>query len=91
MSQPVTSQRLGQKLRTLRKWHGFTLQELADQLATTNGYLSMVETGRREPRASFVFRVAQFFDVSTDLLLNDTIELELPHAVADSSTATNAA
>lgn len=91
MSQPVTSQRLGQKLRTLRKRHGFTLQELADQLATTNGYLSMLETGQREPRAAFVFRLARFFNVSTDVLLDDDIDLEAPHSVADSSTATNAA
>jgi len=32
-----------------------------------------------------------FFNVSTDVLLDDDIDLEAPHSVADSSTATNAA
>jgi transcriptional regulator with XRE-family HTH domain len=75
----------------LRKRHGFTLQELADQLATTNGYLSMVETGQREPRAAFVFRLARFFNVSTDALLDDDVNLEDLYPMPDSPTASNAA
>jgi transcriptional regulator with XRE-family HTH domain len=53
-----------------------TMQELADKLDTSSGYISLVENGQRKPGADFIFRIAQLFGVSTDVLLND--ELDLP-------------
>lgn len=54
------------------------MQDLADQLGTGSGYISMVENSQREPRATFVFELARFFNVSTDVLLNDELELPEP-------------
>lgn len=74
----ATSRLLGYKLRTLRRRHGMTTQELAQQLGTSSGYISMVENEQREPRTTFVFKAAQFFNVSTDVLLNDDLDLPEP-------------
>ena len=76
MSRNPVVRRLGEKIRTLRIHHGITMQGLADKLGTSSGYISLVENGQRKPGAEFVFRIAQLFGVSTDILLND--ELDLP-------------
>jgi transcriptional regulator with XRE-family HTH domain len=71
--------RFGEKLRHLRTQRGLTMQQLADALGYgSSGYVSDVETGKREPTLKFVLKVADLFDASLDQLLRDTIELELP-------------
>jgi transcriptional regulator with XRE-family HTH domain len=82
----TTSYRLGEKLRALRTHRGITLQELADELAVTNGYLSLIENGKREPRATLLFKLARILCVSTDQLLDDTIDIE-PHSQPASTAA----
>lgn len=70
-------QRFGEKLRTLRKRHNMTLDELARSLGyTNNSHVSMVENGKRNPTVELVFKVSQLFNVSADVLLNDERELE---------------
>jgi transcriptional regulator with XRE-family HTH domain len=51
------------------------MQALAEKLDTGSGYISMLENGQREPKAAFVFKVAQFFGVSSDVLLDDAREV----------------
>jgi ribosome-binding protein aMBF1 (putative translation factor) len=75
MPESPTIQRFGEKLRTLRLQRGMTTRKLADQLQTSSGYISNVENGKREPGAKFILKVAQFFNVSADVLLDDTREL----------------
>ena len=66
----------GQKLQTLRRGRGFTLKELAIALGyTAHGYLSELEAGKKIPTAEFVLGVARLFDVTTDQLLKDELEL----------------
>jgi transcriptional regulator with XRE-family HTH domain len=67
---------LGYKLRLLRRKRGLTMQELADELGTSSAYISMVENGQREPRATFVFAAARFFQVTMEQLMDDERELE---------------
>ena len=70
-------QRLGEKLRTLRKRHHMTLIDLADALGyASHGYLSLVETGKKKPSAEFVLKVAQLFNISADQLLRDELDLD---------------
>ena len=74
-------QRFGEKLRTLRKRRGMTLVALAHALGyTNNGYLSLIENGKIKPRVEFVVKVANLFQVSTDQLVRDELELEVPGA-----------
>jgi transcriptional regulator with XRE-family HTH domain len=72
--------RFGEKLRTLRARRRMSMQDVADAIEYgSSGYVSDVENGKREPALKFVIKVAEFFEVSTDALLKDSLELELPH------------
>jgi len=69
-------ERFGEKLRTLRVRHNMTLKELANELGlTAHGYISELEAGKKMPTAEFVLNVARLFDVTTDELLKDELEL----------------
>ena len=69
--------RFGEKLRTLRNHRGLTLTQLASELGyKAHGHLSEIESGKKLPSISLTLKVARLFDVSTDVLLKD--ELEIP-------------
>jgi transcriptional regulator with XRE-family HTH domain len=75
----LAMQRFGQKLYTLRIQRGMTLKELAIALGyTAHGHISELEAGKKKPTAEFVLKVARFFNVTTDQLLKDEIDLEGP-------------
>jgi transcriptional regulator with XRE-family HTH domain len=77
--------RFGVKLRTLRTRQGLTTRMLAAQLGTSGGYLSNVENGKVTPNIDFAVRVAYFFNVSTDQLLRDDLDLPAwPNTTTDS-------
>lgn len=68
--------RFGEKLRFLRTQGGMTLQEVAIALGhSAHGYISELESGKKQPTIVLVLRVARLFDVTTDELLRDDIEL----------------
>ncbi|HEX8650197.1 MAG TPA: helix-turn-helix transcriptional regulator [Pyrinomonadaceae bacterium] len=76
MNNPRGIQRFGEKLRTLRVRHGMTLKELANELGlTAHGYISELEAGKKVPTAELVLNVARLFEVTTDELLRDELEL----------------
>lgn len=80
MSQEV--QRFGQKLRQLRKSRGITLVELARSLEySAFSYVSEIESGKKDPTVDFVMKVARFFEVTTDLLLKDELDVLPPQEV----------
>ena len=71
-------ERFGEKLHALRKHHRVTLQWLANKLGySTHSYISEIEKGQKMPTAQFVLKVSRLFQVSTDMLLKDEIELDL--------------
>lgn len=70
--------KFGEKLRVLRKQRGMTLQQLAGALGyTTHSYLSEIESGKKQPTIDLVLGVAQLFEVTTDELLKDYLELRV--------------
>lgn len=70
-------QRFGEKLRTLRTGRQMTLKELASALGlTAHGYISEIEAGKKKPTADFVLKVARYFEVTTDQLLKDELDVE---------------
>jgi transcriptional regulator with XRE-family HTH domain len=70
--------RFGEKLHTLRTFHQMTLVELAERLGySTHSYISEIESGQKTPTVTFVLKVARLFDVSTDQLLKDELELNV--------------
>jgi transcriptional regulator with XRE-family HTH domain len=53
-----------------------TLQELASSLGyVTHSYLSELEAGKKTPTAELVLKLSRLFDVPTDQLLKDELEL----------------
>lgn len=71
-------QRFGEKLRTLRKSHGMTQHELAQQLGfASQGYIHFLETGKKMPNAVLLLKIADLFHVATDQLMRDDLDLDL--------------
>lgn len=68
--------RFGEKLRSLRNRRGLTLAQLADQLGyKAHGHLSEIESGKKLPTVGLAIKVARLFDVSTDALLKDELDI----------------
>lgn len=77
MDDEYKTKRFGEKLRTLRKSRHLSMKDLASQFGyTSHSYVSEVETAKKQPTVEFILKTARFFDVSTDVLLKD--ELDLP-------------
>jgi transcriptional regulator with XRE-family HTH domain len=69
-------ERFGQKLHSLRTQRGLTLKDLASSLGlVAHGYISEIESGKKMPSIEFVLGVARLFQVSTDQLLKDELEV----------------
>lgn len=62
--------RLGSNVRALRTERGMTQTEMARHLQLrSQGYVSQLEAGKKEPAPDLLVAIAALFDVSTDQLL----------------------
>ena len=76
MSNETSIKRFGEKLNALRAMRGLTLKDLALALGlTAHGYISELESGKKIPTAALALKIAQFFGVSLDELLQDDVAL----------------
>lgn len=64
---PVMS--LQERVKQLRKEHGWSQGELAERIGGDPAQISRYENGRITPSADAVVKLAEVFDVSTDYLL----------------------
>ncbi|KRE60031.1 helix-turn-helix transcriptional regulator [Nostocoides sp. Soil756] len=62
---------LGERIKTLRKEHGWSQADLATRLNADAGQISRYENGKITPSVEAVIRLADIFDVSCDYLLID--------------------
>lgn len=63
------------KIRSLRKAKGLSLEKLAAQTGCTKGYLCEIEHGNSpRPSAKLLASIANALDVSIEFLLNDNVE-----------------
>ncbi|WP_020059132.1 helix-turn-helix domain-containing protein [Bacillus sp. 123MFChir2] len=69
---------LGKKIAELRKNQKLSQYELANRLGFSRGKLANYEQGTREPDYETLKKIADFFEVSTDYLLDRTVKKELP-------------
>ncbi|MDM8529310.1 helix-turn-helix transcriptional regulator [Anaerolineales bacterium HSG24] len=69
-------ERFGEKLADLRQQRSLTLRELGDMLGVYNTYISQLEKGKRTPNAAMILKIARLFDVPTDILMKDELDLE---------------
>ena len=52
------------------------MAQLADQLGyKAHGHLSEIESGKKLPTVGLAIKVARLFDVSTDALLKDELDI----------------
>lgn len=74
-------QRFGAKLQTLRNQHGLTLQQTASLLGlSAHSHILAIESGQKLPSLELVLAIARLFNVTTDQLLKDELELEINDA-----------
>lgn len=71
---------IANKIQSLRKEHNLTQENLADQLNVSRQALSKWELGISTPDADKIVQISEYFNVSTDYLLKDTIENDQPTA-----------
>lgn len=75
-------QRFGEKLRTLRKQHRMTLQQVADAIGVaSDGFISNLEAGRKQPSVDIAIKIARLFNVSLDKFLLDEQNLDDNEAI----------
>ncbi len=68
--------RLGEKLRTLRLQHNYTTRQLANLLGVTHTHIIGIENGKRGLSTDLVLKIADLFNVTTDQLMRDELELD---------------
>lgn len=69
-----------ERLRLLRKKHGYTQVSLAETIGVSKGTVAMWETGKRTPDFETLIRLSDLFDVHTDYILgksNDSSSAKL--------------
>lgn len=65
------------RLKELRKKKGISQLKLSIDLSTNQNTISRYETGTREPSISELIRIADYFKVSVDYLLERTDNPEI--------------
>lgn len=63
--------KIGQKIRKLRKAHGFSQEELAEQIDISTTHMSHIETGNTKLSLPVLVSIARALDARVDDLLND--------------------
>lgn len=58
-----------ERLKALRKKHGYTQVSLAETLGVSKGTVAMWETGKRTPDFETLIGLSDLFDVRTDYIL----------------------
>lgn len=65
---------IGNRVRFLRKSLGFSLKEVSERVGCTPSYLSMLETGKLDPSASRLKKIADALGTTIVRLLSDPSE-----------------
>src|SRR4051812_27585982 len=82
----VTEQRLGAKVRALRRRENLTQVQLAAQLGISASYLNLIEANRRPLPANLLIKLAQLFGVDVAAFAGDDdgrLIADLTEAFAD--------
>ena len=62
------------RLKELRLKQLYTIKDIAELLGCTPSLISRYESGSRMPRADYLVKLADFYDVSVDYLLWLTLD-----------------
>jgi transcriptional regulator with XRE-family HTH domain len=69
--------RFGEKLKMLREHYGLSFRQLGAELGVAHTHIAFIEIGKRLPSMPLVIAIAEYFDVSFDELLDDSVDLKL--------------
>ena len=67
---PSLNSKLGKRIRALRNEKGWSQVEMADFLGMNRGYLSELETGKRDPSLSVLKTIADGLSISLSRLFD---------------------
>lgn len=70
---------IGKNIKRLRKEHGMTQEQLAEQTDTDQKQISKIESGRIHTKLTTYLRIANVFGVSIDHFLADAFMIEPEH------------
>ena len=73
--------KLGNRLRELRKQKGYSQQQLADHLHLSRSSIEMYESGERDPSTETKEAIADFFNVNMDYLFGRQESNEITKAM----------
>ncbi|MBR4800908.1 MAG: helix-turn-helix transcriptional regulator [Clostridia bacterium] len=61
--------KIAERIYELRKEAGLSQEQLAKEIGVTHRAVSFWEASINEPKASYIYQLAKFFNVSADYLL----------------------
>lgn len=67
--------RFPEKLGHLRDEYYMTQRDLAEKLGLTQGFIHLMESGKRKPSLDVILRIAEIFHITPNDLLLDDVEL----------------
>jgi len=68
--------RFGEKLRALRKQNGLTQKQVSDMLGVSRVYIVQMEKGQKIPNIAMLVKICDTFDIASDKLIRDELELD---------------
>ena len=82
----INKEEFAKRIKALRESADLTQDEMATILGTKRGTIAAWEAGHRIPELSKVYKVAEYFKVSTDYILGRTDDPRPPQEKTDPST-----
>ncbi len=70
----MKNEKLAQKIKTLRNRKGFTQEELSDLTGLSLRTIQRIENGETEPRGDSIKRLALAFNISSDEIIDWTVQ-----------------
>lgn len=73
---------IGQALKYLRVFNDYTMVELGDKLNLSQGYISEIERGKKQPTFQILEKYAALFNIktSTILLFSEALDSDKEHS-----------
>ncbi len=81
----MSNQTLGKRIAELRKKRGLTQTQLGERIGKSHSLVASWETGKRDPHSSMITKLADFFNVSTDYLIGQSISALIENRIEELS------
>lgn len=69
-------ERFGEKLQLLRTRASLSQKQVSEMLKVSESFVWKMEHGHKTPNAAMIIKIARLFNVSTDQLMLDELELD---------------